>query len=681
MMPLFWVVLWPVLPPLALLSAPDNCTVHDDSSSSQDASPWLQSLQCHNNYQTYVHCEWREHRNTSLQLWFTTGNNRELCEPYSPPVQGENRTQQCRYNSSVFAIGIKHTVFFLENKPLTVCSSATQQPLYLSQHLRSRPPVDLSTHDAGDGGRLLNWSSPYPPSSSWNKNLTYQLSYRADTQKWTTVSVMNTSLKLERQLLLLHHRYEARVRARASLGQWSHWSPVVTWKTEDDTGQFPSLHCVLDGEKEVMCSWEVNRELAHFITYQLACRHNRTAPSERCCMKPTVSSGPNGTVLKYNCSLTVADPAHLLLELQPVHNAKTFKPHQHIHPNPPQQVKVWEKDHNWIVEWTLPSLTSIVPLHYQVCYYKTQEEECSSPLNVTQGSMPLTLLGESLAPSQQYQVKVRSLVLPGQGSEYKGIPSEWTDPVDWTTHAATFSLATLIYVLISVFVVTVFFTLYCTIPACRRRVIVWVDSVPSPDKSKILSEIKSATSWTFMQSEDMSICNEQHYDTISTCSLWPTTDTDKKCLEADKSFWASDNLPTPPEKASESSSKSVDVKCQEKEKEKAEKSVTDDPPSPVNFSLYGEGYVCLPNRTASTSTQDLISHSDANTNTHRDDCAEQNQQCPDTTLGPDKTDVQPGLSEAISMDQPPPYTTGPFIPWPQGSTINTLGYCHLPQPQ
>lgn len=45
-----------------------------------------------------------------------------------------------------------------------------------------------------------------------------------------------------------------------------------------DAGQFPSLHCVLDGEKEVMCSWEVSREQAHFITHQLACRRNQTAP-------------------------------------------------------------------------------------------------------------------------------------------------------------------------------------------------------------------------------------------------------------------------------------------------------------------------------------------------------------------------------------------------------------------
>lgn len=48
--------------------------------------------------------------------------------------------------------------------------------------------------------------------------------------------------------------------------------------------------------------------------------------------------------------------------------------------------------------------------------------------------MSLSILGASLAPSQRYQVKVRSLVVP---DNYRGIPSEWTDPVDWTTHEGT----------------------------------------------------------------------------------------------------------------------------------------------------------------------------------------------------------------------------------------------------
>ncbi|XP_035511668.1 cytokine receptor common subunit beta isoform X2 [Morone saxatilis] len=689
MMLLFWLMLWTMLPPLAHFSE-DSCTVQE---SLQNKSSLLESLKCYNDYKSYVHCEWSQHTNTTLQLWFKKQNDSKQCLPYGNASQ--HRRFQCRYETRAFAISIKHTVFFLKNKTETICSSVPHRPLNLSQHLRAHPPVNLSTHVEGDGGQHLTWSSFYPSTSSLNKNIMYQLSYRTETQdNWTTEDVTNTSMKLEKQLLLPGRRYEARVRARVSVGQWSHWSPVVTWHTEEDAGQFPSLHCVLNGEKEVMCSWEVDRELAHFITYQLACRHNQTAPSKRCCVNPTVTSDPSRTSLKYSCSLTVTDPAHLLLELQPTRNAKIFMSVEHIRPDPPQQVKVEDKGKHWMFQWKDSITASKVKLHYQLCYYRTEDEV--SVLNISEGSTSLTILDASLVPSQHYQVKVRSLIVSEKDSKFRGIPSEWTKPVAWISHKATWSLATLIYLAISVVVATVFLTLYCTIPACQRRVILWVDSVPSPGKSKILSEIKSATSWTLMQSENTSMCKVQHFDSISTCSsdasLWPAEDSEKKCLEQDEGCWKCDNLPPPAEgltssdtssmsfsgpyifcQASERSCKSMDVKCEEEEKE----SPSDDTasPSPVNFALYGGGYVCLPSRNVSRSTQDLVSHTDANTNTSRHESTEQDQQ------RPDKTYVQLGLSEPTSSQQPPPaYTPGPFTPWPQGGIIQASGYCHLPIP-
>ncbi|XP_068575073.1 cytokine receptor common subunit beta [Cebidichthys violaceus] len=698
MMPLFWVVLWAMLPPLALSCGPDCCIVHE-SSELQKTSPLLKSLQCHNDYKSYVHCKWREYGNETLQLWFKEeNNNRKQCTPYGAEVQdaSEPRTVQCRYETRVFSIGIIHTVFFLKKKTLTFCSSVPHKLLDLSEHLRARPPVNLSTRGAGDGGRRLSWSSPYPSSSSLNKHITYQLSYRTDRQdNWTTEDVTNTSVKLEKRLLLPGRRYEARVRARVRVGQWSDWSPVVTWRTEEDTGQFPSLHCVLDGEKAVMCSWEVSREVDQFITYQLACRHNQTARYERCCVNPTVSSDLGRAVLRYSCPLTVADPAHLLVELIPARRTKSFEVDKHIRPRPPQQVKVRQKDTNWMVEWTNPSTASKPRLFYQVCYYRKQDQGSSVLLNISEGSTSVSILGASLAPSQHYQVKVRSLVVP---THYEGIPSEWTDPEEWTSQEAIWSPTTLIYFTIGVLVAAVFLTLYCTIPACQRRAILWVDSVPSPGKSKILSEIKSSTNWTFMQSESMPICKVMRLDSVSTCSsdtlLWPTKDTEQKrleCLEEDEGCWKCDNLPPPAEKnkhsdrssmsfsgpyifckSSEANRKSAAVRCDEKERKQETPSDDSSSPSPVNFALYREGYVCLPGRSVSRSTQDLVSHSGAGANTHRHDSAEQDQQCPD------ETDVQPGPSEAASSQQPPAYTLEPFTPWPQGGTALASGYCHLP---
>lgn len=53
--------------------------------------------------------------------------------------------------------------------------------------------------------------------------------------------------------------------------------------------------------------------------------------------------------------------------------------------------------------------------------------------NISEGSTSMSILGDSLSPLQDYQVQVRSLVVPGEGSHYKGIPSEWTIPVTWTS--------------------------------------------------------------------------------------------------------------------------------------------------------------------------------------------------------------------------------------------------------
>jgi len=48
-----------------------------------------------------------------------------------------------------------------------------------------------------------------------------------------TEEVTNTSVTLEERLLLPGHRYEARVRARVSMGQWSDWGPPVAWRTQE----------------------------------------------------------------------------------------------------------------------------------------------------------------------------------------------------------------------------------------------------------------------------------------------------------------------------------------------------------------------------------------------------------------------------------------------------------------
>ncbi|KAM3598281.1 uncharacterized protein V6R79_016059 [Siganus canaliculatus] len=700
-MSVFWVALCSVLPALALFSGPEHCAVQD-SSSLRDGSP-LKALQCYNDFRSYVQCKWTEHGNTKLQLWFQTQDgNREQCLPYGSAQQegNQSRVVQCRFETRAFSSGIRHTVFFLEAKTQSLCSSVSHKPLQLSQHLKVRSPVDLTAHDAGDGGQWIHWSSPYPSGSALNRNITYQLSYRTDSQdSWTTEDVTNTSLKLGRHLLLPGRRYEAKVRARASVGQWSFWTPVVTWQTEADVGQLPTLHCVLHGETEVACSWEVPTELADLVEHKLVCRRNQTALPERCCRNLTVLPDLSGTRQRYSCLLTATDPARLLLELKPTVKTRTLRASQHIRPDPPQQVKVREKDGNWIVEWTAPRTPSYPGLVYQLCYHKTKTPDCSVQ-NVSQGAMFHTILAASLDPSQDYQARVRSLVRSEGDSVFGGIPSKWTDPVDWTSHEATWSLTTLIYLCIAIFVVVVFITLYCTIPACQRKVILWVDSVPSPGKSKILFDIQTTTNQTLIEKEKTSMCKVQLMDSMSTCSsdlsLWPSKDSESS-VEQDESCCKRDNqlqqqhqqqrqrlaeIVTSSDTSSlsfsgpyifcqtlEPSCRSAEVKSQEKEEETS--SDTSETAPPITITLFGEGYVSLPSRTMSRSSEDLVSHS----NTHS---TEQDQLHPDASAWPDKTEVEPDLSGFPPSHQHPAYTTGPSSVWPQEGNLQASGYCHLP---
>ncbi|XP_032443540.1 cytokine receptor common subunit beta isoform X1 [Xiphophorus hellerii] len=716
-MALLLVLMWLVLPNRALLSGLDHCGVHDGSSSN-NMSPWLQSLQCHNDYKTHVDCKWKAPTNTTLQVWLR-GNDgsSELCVPFKDEKTTEDGVVQCRYKTLVLGVGISHTVFFTNNQTTSFCSSSKHTSLDLVQRLRAHPPGGLTASEESDGSYWLKWSSPYPPSSSLNQNLSYQLSFRTqDEDGWTTEAVADTSVRLERQKLLPGRRYEARVRARAGVGRWSEWSPVASWKTGDDLGQVPSLDCVLDGEKEVTCSWEVSRELAYLVTYQLTCRHDLTARFEGCCVNPAVSSDPGGTEVRYSCPLTDVDPERLQLKLQPAHNAKTFQAYKHIRTNSPVQVKVRENNGDWVVEWSPPA-EAATELLYQVWYYRTTDQGSTELLNISEGSTRVSILGTSLVPLQDYKVKVRSLVAPGAGSTYEGIPSEWSEPANWTSNKATWSVSTLIYFFCGVIAAALFLTLYHTIPVCRKEVVMWVDSVPSPGKSKSLSEIKSSSSPTLVQSEKTSICSVQHLDRVSTCRclhsaavaiekkegadeimhlsppcsssealLWPTKSTETTGSDQSRSCWNCDNLPSPNAHDLDTSSMSFSgpyIFCQgsgqmsmEVQQEEVRETKSDEavPLFPAPCPLRDGDYVCLPNRTLSRSTEDLTSHSSSGPKWY--DSPEQGQQHLNATLRPVQSGSRSGFGEPAVRSQPPDYTAGPLPSWPQGGANS--GYCQLP---
>lgn len=120
-----------------------------------------------------------------------------------------------------------------------------------------------------------------------------------------------------------------------------------------------------------------------------------------------------------------------------------------------------------------------------------------------------------------------------------------------------------------------------------------------------------------------------------------------------------------------------DSRSADEEREESETPPENDmtcPPA-LDFNLYGPGYVRLPNGSVSRSTQDLVSHSDsvapAPAGTEQDHPATA-EASPETDLKPDP--VTPTASPQLSAHASWPASAA----WPQGGTVGSSGYFHLP---
>ncbi|KAG7460078.1 hypothetical protein MATL_G00217490 [Megalops atlanticus] len=515
-MPLPWALCVAAFPLLALASDAEICTAH--STNMTYTSPVLESLQCLNDYKTHIRCSWIESGERSAEAWFhlyhrTDQQIESLCVPYGQPVkQADGHLVHCQINTTLFAFGIEDTFFFK-----TPCPPPLSKKVNLSEHVRVRPPQNLSERAVDGGGRVLTWQNPYPPQSNCTK-INYQVNYRRLGQDWMEKAVSGLGLKIEAESLVPGCRYEARVRARKGQGLWSEWSPLVEWHTENVSVSGPSnLQCVFDGETRVSCSWELKRDLAQFITYNLSYTTDQNSQSQWC--SDVVSSAtPGDPVLRFSCSFSVSGSwAEPEVNLVPAYNTKVIPAHEHVEPSPPDGVQVKEKGQDWVLTWTASSQKEIVPVSYQVCYWSDDNQENVKFHNLSEGESSFVIHGSSLLPSTRYKAQVRSLIAPRSSyKHHSGPPSECTPQVEWTTPPASWSTTTIIYIFISVLVAMVFVGLYIALPACHRRIILWQVSVPSPLKSKVLEEImkRSPNSRPTLQKEDEKtrICSVQVLD-------------------------------------------------------------------------------------------------------------------------------------------------------------------------
>ncbi|KAG7491493.1 hypothetical protein MATL_G00004120 [Megalops atlanticus] len=159
-----------------------------------------------------------------------------------------------------------------------------------------------------------------------------------------------------------------------------------------------------------------------------------------------------------------------------------------VRPTRPSRVQVHERMEDWELRWTPPKYDT-VSVYFQVQYWMTEKPGDVKCVNLPEGVQSYLLRVVSLHPSTKYTAQVRTL-LSSKGGYYSGTPSDWTEPVQWTTHPAPRLFSTLVCVVISVCAtILLILLLIVTFPACQRWVKVWEMSVPSPIKSKVVEEV------------------------------------------------------------------------------------------------------------------------------------------------------------------------------------------------
>lgn len=119
----------------------------------------------------------------------SSASNIRLISWRRQPRPSAHMARPRNWNSpSTVSLQVVHWQASHQSDPTSVVPADTNSSFKLCFTVRAKPPVGLSFDDAGDRGWRLTWSSPYPSSSSLNKNITYEISYRKDGQSDWTVS-------------------------------------------------------------------------------------------------------------------------------------------------------------------------------------------------------------------------------------------------------------------------------------------------------------------------------------------------------------------------------------------------------------------------------------------------------------------------------------------------------------
>uniref|UniRef100_A0A8C2AL26 Uncharacterized protein n=1 Tax=Cyprinus carpio TaxID=7962 RepID=A0A8C2AL26_CYPCA len=443
-----------------LAGCPQLDTVAPESSA-------LESLECRNDYRSHIRCSWRDDPHVHLSLLHMDPDDHRV----SPCVQTPNPSQSptgmervyCQYNTSLFAIGFDDLFFFhMEHssgisRTFRLTKFEDADPYWNFYQLDDTPPPSPLTFDPF---RKHDHECSFEIDHEIIKDKNGGKIHNKPTQKQVEDSENRTVVLTDRPKLI---------------SEYSLPGPS-------------NLNCVLSDRNNLSCSWDLKTDLAQYISYTLSYRTHSAAPNEWCCVEK-VEVTNKGALLRMVGVFSVFEPGVLQVQLAPMPVTKVIRSYEHIQPACPTGLSIKLRGEDWIFNWTLTKYRT-VPLTTELKYWSLLTPEDVKSIFLSDGEMVFAISERSLKGSSEYRAQVRCNVSASRrsGWRYSGYPSEWSDPVYWTTrpeplapHLVTF----LLYVLIATLASAVSIIAFIILVVAQRRLREWDVSLPSPVHSKV----------------------------------------------------------------------------------------------------------------------------------------------------------------------------------------------------
>ncbi|XP_058617072.1 cytokine receptor common subunit beta-like isoform X2 [Onychostoma macrolepis] len=451
----------------------------------------LESLECRNDYRSHIRCSWRDDPHVHLSLLHMDPDDLRVSPCVQIPNPSQNATGKervyCQYNTSLFAIGFDDLFFF-----------HTPHSSGISRTFR------LKRFDADTEWNFYHLDDTPPPSPLTSDP------FRHHDQKH--------SVEIDREII--KDKKGGKIHNKPTQKHGENKTEVLTDRPElisEYSLPGPSnLNCVLSDGNNLSCSWDLKTDLAQYISYPLSYRTNSTAPNEWCCVEK-VEVTNKGDLLRIVGAFSVFEPGVLQVQLTPMPATKVIRSYEHIQPACPTGLSVELRGEDWILNWTLTKYRTL-PLTTELKYWSLLTHEDVKNIFLSDGEMVFAISERSLKGSSEYRAQVRCNVSASRrsGWRYSGYPSEWSDPVYWTTrpeplapHLVTFLLYFLIATLASVVSIIAFIILVVV----QRRLREWDMSLPSPVHSKV-SEVSQHA-----QMDHFPCCTELNDPDISNAQI------------------------------------------------------------------------------------------------------------------------------------------------------------------